>query len=154
MLWFFSVNYVINSGVQPSVQIATQCFQRSSSNILPRATTSCGFNTHRQSIIPEVFDRNTSQRNCWFMSRNCQLAPHTWVIIRELARCTRNDDLIVKMVSKSKLLPTRQKITLPFIGNTEWVKTVYFYSRWKWSSPRKYIWQPINREVRHRHEQN
>ena len=43
------------------VQIARQCFQRSTWNVLPRVTTSWGFNTLRLNIISKLFDRTTSQ---------------------------------------------------------------------------------------------
>ena len=128
------------------VQIAWQCSQRSTWNVLPRVTTSWGFNTALLNIISKLFDRTTSQWKCNFLCRNCQLASPTWAIMRDLTRCTWSEHLNVKMVSKiSKFRPTRQIIKLSVIHNTRWVKTVTFSHR-KSLSQRNDTWQPTDRE--------
>ena len=112
------------SSVFHSVQIARQCFQHCTWNVLPRVTTSWGLNTLRFNIISKLFDSTTSQPNCSFLCWNCQIVSPTWAIMRNLARLTWSKHLNVKLVSKSKLRPTQQRISSFILGNTRWVKTV------------------------------
>ena len=92
-----------NSLISVRVQIARQCFQRSTWSVLPRVTTSWGLNTLCLNIISKLFDRTTSQWNYSFLCRNCQLAPPTWAIMRDLARFTRSEHLNVEMALKIKI---------------------------------------------------
>ena len=105
-MWHISTNGFWsekNSLISVWLQIAKQCFQRSTWSVLPRVTTSWGLNTLRPNIILKLLDWPTSQWNCSFLCRNCQLAPPTWAIMRDLAQFTRSEHLNVKMVSKVKI---------------------------------------------------
>ena len=86
------------------VQIARQCFQCSTWNVLPQVTTSWGLNILRLNIISKLFDRTTSQWNCRFLCQKCHLAPRMGAIMRNLVQCTRSENLNVKMVSKIKIM--------------------------------------------------
>ena len=92
-----------NSLISVWLQIARQCFQRSTWSVLPRVTTSWGLNTLRLNIISKLFDRTTSQWNYSFLCRNCQPAPPTWAIMRDLARFTQSEHLNVEMALKVKI---------------------------------------------------
>ena len=134
-----------NSLISVLVQIAKQCFQRSTWNELPRVMTSWGLNTLRLNIISKLFDQTTSQWNCSVLCRNCQLAPPTWAIMRDLARLHGANIWMLKWSQKSKLRPTRQIIRLSVIRSTRWVKTVTF-SHHKSLSQCIDTWQPTDRE--------
>ena len=71
------------------VQIARYYFQCSTWNVLSWVTTSWGLNTLLLKTISKLFDRTTTQWNRRFLCQNCQLAPPTWAIMRDLAWCTR-----------------------------------------------------------------
>ena len=81
-------------------------------SVLPRVMASWGLNTRCQNIISKVFDRTTSKWSCSFLCRNCQLVPSMWAIMKNLARCTWNEHLNVKMVSIIKITahPAKNKI--------------------------------------------
>ena len=63
MLWFFNVNYVINSAVQPS---DSDVVQHSSSRELPRATASLGLNTCDPEAVQLDPAMNLDQSQCLF----------------------------------------------------------------------------------------
>ena len=105
-MWHISINVFWsekNSLISVWLQIARQCFQRSTWSVLPRVTTSWGLNTLCLNIISKLFNRTISQWSCSFLCRNCQLAPPTWAIMGDLARFTQSEHLNVKMVSKVKI---------------------------------------------------
>ena len=84
-MWHTSTGGLWSRKISLWVQIARQCFQRSTWSVLPRVRISWSLNTLHLNIISKLFDRTTSQWNCWFLCRNSQLAPPTRVIMRDLA---------------------------------------------------------------------